>query len=66
MRREFGANKRARAQSIAIGDTQVFGSNTVNAFRVTVNRTLPNRLNDPPDEFFDASDIGAVVQLRPG
>ena len=60
VRREFGANKRARAQSIALGDTQVFGANTVNAFRVTVNRTT-NRLNDPPDEFFDASDIGVKL-----
>jgi hypothetical protein len=60
VRREFGANKRARARSIAFGDTQVFGSNTVNAFRVTVNRTS-NRLNDPPDEFFDASDIGVKL-----
>jgi hypothetical protein len=60
VRREFGANKRARARSIAFGDTQVFGSNTVNAFRVTVNRTS-NRLNDPPDEFFDAADIGVKL-----
>ena len=28
-----------RAQTLAIGDTQVFGSNTVNTFRVTYNRT---------------------------
>ena len=44
VRREFGANKRARARSIAFGDTQVFGANTVNAFRVTVTRTS-NRLS---------------------
>ncbi len=57
VRREFGANKRARAQSLALGDTIVIGNNTVNAFRVTVNRTS-NHLNDPPDEFFDAADLG--------
>jgi hypothetical protein len=57
VRREFGANKRARAQSTAFGDTHVFGSSAVNAFRLTWNRTS-NRLNDPPDPFFDASDIG--------
>ena len=39
VRREFGANKQARAQSTAFGDTLVFGANTVNAFRVTWNRT---------------------------
>ena len=57
VRREFGANKQARAQATAFGDTQVFGANTVNAFRVTWNRTS-NHLNDPPDEFFDAPDLG--------
>jgi len=57
VRREFGANKRARAQSIAFGDTVVIGANTVNAFRVTWNRTS-NRLNDPPDRFFDAPELG--------
>ena len=57
VRREFGANKHARAQSLALGDTMVFGSNVVNAFRATLNRTS-NRLNDPPDEFFDAADLG--------
>jgi len=57
VRREFGANKRARAQSIAFGDTTVVGANTVNAFRVTWNRTS-NRLNDPPDPFFDAPELG--------
>ena len=57
VRREFGANKHARAQSLALGDTMVLGNNTVNAFRVTVNRTS-NHLNDPPDKFFDAADLG--------
>jgi hypothetical protein len=57
VRREFGANKRARAQSTALGDTIVMGPNMVNAFRVTWNRTS-NRLNDPPDPFFDAPELG--------
>ena len=57
VRREFGANKRARAQSSAFGDTLVLGANMVNSFRVTWNRTS-NHLNDPPDEFFDAPDLG--------
>jgi hypothetical protein len=57
VRREFGANKQARAMSAAFGDTIVLGASVVNAFRVTVNRTS-NRLNDPPDPFFDAQDLG--------
>ena len=57
VRREFGANKRARAQSSAFGDTLVVGANMVNSFRVTWNRTS-NHLNDPPDKFFDAPDLG--------
>jgi len=57
VRREFGANKKARAQSTALGDTMVFGANTVNALRFTWNRTS-NHLNDPPDPFFDAPELG--------
>ena len=57
VRREFGANKQSRAVSVALGDTMVLGANVVNAFRVTLNRTS-NRLNDPPDEFFDAPELG--------
>src|SRR5687767_9391048 len=57
VRREFGANKKARAQSTALGDTMVFGANTVNAIRFTWNRTS-NHLNDPPDPFFDAPELG--------
>jgi hypothetical protein len=57
VRREFGANKQARAVSLALGDTMVLGANVVNAFRVTLNRTK-NRLNDPPDKFFDAPELG--------
>src|SRR4029434_7687213 len=57
VRRDYGANKRARAQSSAFGDTLVLGANMVNAFRVTWNRTS-NHLNDPPDKFFDAPELG--------
>ncbi|MBI2828622.1 MAG: TonB-dependent receptor [Acidobacteria bacterium] len=57
VRREFGANKRARATSSTFGDTLVIGSNVVNSFRLTWNKTS-NRLNDPPDTFFDANDLG--------
>jgi len=35
----------------------VLGNNMVNAFRVTYNDTS-NSLNDPPDKFFDANDLG--------
>jgi hypothetical protein len=57
VRREFGANKRAPAQSTAFGDTLVMGTNIVNSFRVTWNDTS-NSLNDPPDTFFDAPELG--------
>jgi outer membrane receptor protein involved in Fe transport len=57
VRREFGANKRARAQSTALGDTLVLGTSMVNSFRVTWNDTS-NSLNDPPDTFFDAPQLG--------
>jgi hypothetical protein len=57
VRREFGSNKRAHARSTALGDTLVLGSNMVNSFRVTYNRTS-NSLNDPPEEFFDAPELG--------
>ena len=43
-----------RAQMLAFGDTQVFGANTVNAFRFTFANTK-TRANDPP---------GAVLQRR--
>ncbi len=53
----FGTNRRARAHSLAFGDTMIFGSNTVNSFRVTWNSTAV-RMNDPSDPYFDASDLG--------
>jgi len=55
--RDYGANKRARAHSLALGDTRVFGSQMVNTFRVTFNKTS-NHLNDPPDQFFDGPSLG--------
>ena len=57
VRREFGANKRAPAQSTAFGDPLVMGSNMVNSFRVTWTDTSIS-LNDPPDTFFDAPELG--------
>ena len=60
VRREFGANKRARALSTALGDTLVIGANMVNSFRVTWNDTS-NKLNDPPETFFDAPEFGIKV-----
>jgi hypothetical protein len=53
----WGTNRRARAHSLALGDTLVFGSSMVNAFRFTLNRTAV-RMNDPADEFFDAPSLG--------
>ena len=60
VRREFGANKNSRAKSTALGDTLVLGNNMVNSFRVTYNDTS-NSLNDPPDKFFDAPEVGVKL-----
>jgi hypothetical protein len=46
-----------RAQMLALGDTQVLGANTVNAFRFTFANTK-TRANDPPETFFSAADLG--------
>jgi hypothetical protein len=43
------------AQSLTVGDTTVFGNNTVNALRFAFNRTAVNRDNDP---YFDPPDLG--------
>jgi hypothetical protein len=43
------------AQAFTLGDTNVFGSNTVNAIRFAFNRTAVNRDNDP---YFDPVDLG--------
>jgi hypothetical protein len=42
-------------QAYAFGDTYLFGSNTVNSFRLAINRTALNRVGA---EFFSAPDIG--------
>ena len=43
------------AQSLAFGDTAVFGRNTVNALRVAYNRTSADRFNNP---VLGATDLG--------
>jgi len=43
------------AQSLTLGDTRIFGSNTVNALRFAFNRTAVNRDNDP---YFDPPSLG--------
>src|SRR5258706_2471201 len=43
------------AQSLTLGDTKIFGSNTVNALRFAFNRTAVNRDNDP---YFDPPSLG--------
>ena len=52
------------AQSLAIGDTLVFGSNTVNSFRFAFNRTAIDRLDTP---VFDPYALGSnVYSYDPG
>jgi hypothetical protein len=52
------------AQSLAIGDTAVYGHNVVNAIRFAFNRTAIHR-GTPP--FFDGSDLGSkVYSYKPG
>ena len=46
------------AQSVALGDTLILGNNTVNAARVTVNRTAIARVHQPS---FNAPSVGANV-----
>jgi hypothetical protein len=48
-------NQWHRAHSLTVGDTTVFGSNTVNAFRVTWNRTNSHYNLEP---FFGAETVG--------
>ena len=50
------------AQSYAFGDTYLASSNTVNAFRLTVNRTAAHRLGA---EFFGPQDIGVNAHSSP-
>ena len=50
------------AQSLAFGDTTVFGANMVNAFRVAYNRTRADRYNEPA---LGPYDLGIdALQLR--
>ena len=52
------------AQSVAVGDTLVFGSNMVNALRFTFNRTAIDRGNPA---FFDPKALGSnVYSYNPG
>jgi hypothetical protein len=57
VRNIYGPKSRKRAQTFAVGDTQVFGANTVNAVRATYVRTS-TRSNAPADQFFDAPSLG--------
>jgi hypothetical protein len=50
------------ASAYAFGDTYLFGPNTVNAFRLTVNRTAAHRLGA---SFFGPSDIGVAAHSDP-
>jgi hypothetical protein len=51
-------------QGVAIGDTLVFGSNAVNSFRVTYNRT---RVTRSTEKWFSPYDIGSnVYSYNPG
>ncbi|MBI2189261.1 MAG: TonB-dependent receptor [Acidobacteria bacterium] len=45
-----------KARSLAIGQTDVVGSNTVHSFRFAFNRTSIRRYNEP---YFDPYDLGA-------
>jgi len=46
------------AQSVALGDTLILGNSTVNAVRVTFNRTAIARIHEP---FFNAPSVGIAV-----
>lgn len=50
-------NRNRRAQMAAFGNTQVFGADTVNAFRATWVSTK-TRANQPPEKYFSAADLG--------
>jgi Carboxypeptidase regulatory-like domain len=43
------------SQAFALGDTYLFGPNTINSFRLALNRTAINRAGA---EFFSAPDVG--------
>jgi hypothetical protein len=46
------------AQSVAVGDTLIFGPNTVNSLRFAFNRTSIDRLDTP---LFDPQELGSKV-----
>ena len=60
VRNIFGPKSRKRAQTMALGDTMVFGSQAVNAVRATYVRTS-TRSNAPADKFFDAPSLGIPI-----
>jgi hypothetical protein len=53
----FNPERRRPSQTLAIGDTRVFGANTVNAIRGTYVRT-GTRSNQPAEQYFDAQSLG--------
>ena len=53
----FSPKRTRPSQTTAIGATQVFGTNTVNAVRGTYVRT-GTRANQPPEQYFDAQTLG--------
>jgi hypothetical protein len=53
----FNPKRNRRAHTLAVGDTQVLGANTVNAARVTYVRTS-TLSNQPPEQYFDAASLG--------
>ena len=46
------------AQSFTVGDTRIFGANTVNSLRFAFNQTGVDRFNEP---FFEPRDLGSRV-----
>ncbi len=60
IRNIFGPKSRKKAETLAFGDTLVFGTSTVNAIRATYVRTS-TRSNSPADEFFDAPSLGIPI-----
>ena len=46
------------AQALTVGDTRVFGANTVNSLRFAYNQTIVDRFQEP---FFEPKDLGADV-----
>jgi hypothetical protein len=53
----FNPKRKRPSQTLAIGDTRVFGAHTVNAIRGTYVRT-GTRSNQPAEQYFDAQSLG--------